>query len=167
MNSLKVALFATLVTMMLLGGLEVRADVAGTKPVVTPNAAKSSRRPKIEWTEVTSKSGALKKPVYKKGRRGKKQEPAKIEFEVTGLAFRVSWETTIIKKKRGSMKMTVYKAQKRGDKIKWRRAANLGTVRGASKGVKVVVLGPGDYSVELEGVDINYSIVVEQAIKAE
>lgn len=125
----------------------------------------SKRKSSIEWVEVKSESGELKKEEYKAG--AKRKDPPKIEFEVTGPAFKVTWETKAVENKRGAIKMTVYKEQTRGEKSSWKRAANLGSARGDAKGVKGVVLGPGRYAIELDGADIGYTIKVEQATKAE
>lgn len=135
------------------------------KRVPVKKEVESKRKSSIEWVEVKSESGELKKPEYKKG--SKRQEPKKVEFEVTGPAFKVSWETKPVENKRGSIRMTIYKEQKRGEKSSWKRAGNLGSSRGEGKGLKGIALGPGKYAIELDGEDISYTIKIEQAMKAE
>jgi len=141
----------------------------------TPPKAKEKEKAKpkekestVEWSEVKTAKGELKKPEYKKGQKAK--ELPKVEFSTEAPAFRVKWTTKPVEGKRGgAVSMTLYKKEApRGnsDKETFKRAANLGNARGESEGSsKMITTGKGDYYIELDGDAIEYEITVESAEK--
>lgn len=123
------------------------------------------KKPKstIEWTEITTKSGVLKKPDYKKN--AKQPEPTKVEFSNEAPAVRIKWTTKAPEGSRGgSMTMSLFKKKEgRGsdDKATYQRIDRIGTVRAANEGSKTLGIGKGEYHIELEGDAIEYEITIE------
>lgn len=134
----------------------------------TKEKEKTKAKPKetVEWSQITSGKGELKKPEYKSGQRQVKAEPKKVEFSNEAAAFRVKWKTSIPEGKRGgSLAMTLYKKETRGEKESYKRGERIGNARGESEGTKVLTAGKGDYYIELDGDAIIYEITVESAEK--
>lgn len=132
-------------------------------PKVTPKEDKKKPKTSIEWTEITSKSGVLKKSEYKKG--AKQAEPMRIEFTSETPSVRVKWTTKAPEGTRGgALSMTlVKKKESRGneDKVAYQRVDRIGSARGASEGSKTVGVGKGEFAIELEGESIEYEITIE------
>ncbi|GEM_PF-2657365 len=174
MSKLMIALCLLLSGLCFIPAISIAADEEKAKekeeaPKPMPKEKEDKKKPKstIEWTEITSKSGVLKKAEYKKN--AKQAEPMRIEFSSEAPAVRIKWTTKAPEGTRGgSISMSLVKKKEgRGseDKATYQRVDRLGNARGASEGGKTLSLPKGDYAIELEGDAIEYEITVEAAEK--
>ncbi len=133
------------------------------KPKVKEKEKEKKPRPTIEWTEITTRSGVLKKPEYKK--YAKQPEPIRVEFSTEAPTVRIKWTTKTPEGSRGgSMAMSLFKKKEsRGsnDKTTYQRIDRIGNARGVSEGSKTLSIGKGEFAIELEGDAIEYEITVE------
>lgn len=134
---------------------------AEDKAAKNGDAPKKEKRSSIEWSEITSARGELKKPE----KRDRDKLP-KVQFSNDAAAFRVKWTTKPVEGKRNAnMSMTLFKKMERRGEAEFKRAVTIGNARGESEGVKVLTVGKGDYYIELNGDAIEYEITVEAAEK--
>lgn len=147
--------------------MAVAAEDEPKKEVPKKEVPKKEKKPAttIEWTEVKTDSGVLKKPEYKKGQAQKKAEPTAVEFDVESQGFRVRIKAEQDgDEKGGSLRATMLKKEGSGEKAKYRSVGNLGSARAGSE-IGKVFTGAGSYKIELEGDKVKYEVVVEAAEK--
>jgi len=143
-------------------------DKKEAPPKVTPKEKEKKPKSTIEWMEIKTAKGVLKKAEYKKG-YNKQPELEKVEFSSEAPAVRIKWTTKAPEGKRGgSLAMTLYKKKdSKGDKATYQRLDRLGSARGDSEGAKTLSLGKGEFYIELDGDVLEYEIVIEAAEKKE
>lgn len=148
-------------------------DKKEAPPKVMPKEKEKEKEKKpkstIEWLEIKTAKGVLKKPEYRKGYTQKPAELGKVEFSSESPTVRIKWTTKAPEGKRGgSLAMTLYKKKdSKGDKTTYQRLDRLGSARGDSEGTKTLSLGKGDFYIELDGDVLEYEIVIESAEKKE
>ena len=87
--------------------MDEKAKDSDGKPKLVKEKEKKPKS-SIEWTEITTKSGVLTKPAYKKN--AKQAEPTRIEFSSEYPAVRIKWTTKAPEGKRGgAMAMSLFR----------------------------------------------------------
>ncbi len=154
-----------IVSLAIASSFATAAEDAPKKETPKKEVPKKEKKPEttIEWTEIKTDSGPLKKPEYRAGQ--KKVEPTSVEFDVEAQGFRVKIKAEALEDaKGGSMRAVLLKKEGTGEKAKFRSAGNLGSIRAGGEIAKVFA-GAGTYKIELEGDKVKYEVVVEAAEK--